>query len=357
MYRRGSTRRETLVRVRSPSDVEALFRAYYRLRPELGLPPDFDSREFAFQPWRTDSYVRHKSFNTVEELHEFLAAEHPRQAHFSIAVYEIPDAPRMEEKSLQRAWLMFDVDIDPGECGLNTPILGDECLEKAYTYAERIALILERDFDMKTVITFTGHRGFHVIAGSEESGTLGKTARRRIAEYVEARGLDVWRIIPRPRKGARPVRPTRDDPGWRGWVAHAIQGIGDDWLDRLEEALAEWRPRIDALVTQDPSRLERIHGSLHGKAGLLAVPMNHGLLLSARVLSPFRGEVEVVPREDVEATLLGYKITLRRGRREPVPAWLGLYLALRGLVDGIEGEVVVRAHTGWRPLQDGDWPP
>ncbi|MEB2836552.1 MAG: hypothetical protein GSR80_001722 [Desulfurococcales archaeon] len=336
-----------------------VFKAYYSLRPELFLPEDFAMREFAFQPWGSPGYTRHISFRTIEEVYEYLQSKVPLHAYYSLARYELPEAPSMEEKGFLGADLMFDIDADHLE-GCSTAIVGDECIRRAGRLIHRLARILKRDFSIRDyIIYFTGHRGFHLIARCEGCEGLGREERLEIAHYVAAEGLDLSLIFP-SRPGEEAAVPSTDDPGWRGWIAEwlAFRGIlnlgrglreilGAEWRRRLQEAVAGQAVPIDMQVTQDTSRLVRIGGTLHGKTGLKVTVVEDPLRFKPTpALSPVRGEALVEAVEDVEVdSLLGSPISLRRGRRYRLEAPIGILLALKGMAKLLEVNGVVKVDT------------
>jgi len=359
-------------KVESNNDIRKLYRIYYRLDPPLILPRDMNKREFAFHPWDSPSYVRHLSFSDERELRSFISSNTPLHVYHSIAVYELPEAPKMEEKGLLGAELLFDIDADHllGCQG----VIDDSCIQKAADEAGRLSRILERDLGAVTFTYFTGNRGFHVRAWCPYCLELDRDARREIASYVRCENLELRRIFPDPNrlsKGMTPATPTPDDPGWRGWIGRALaEGSGDTIPPSLEEALGRmWDQRIldlldsmcvdvDAQVTQDTSRLTRIPGSLNGKASLIvAYTENPSSFKPSLALTPFKGDVEVLAKQEVEATLLGTSVALKSGKREVLPAGVGILLATKGLADIVSGDIIVRADPGWRPLQGVDWPP
>jgi len=123
MYRQGSSEggREAYVEVRGwrgEESLRELFKAYYALDPPLVLPGDIIRREFAFQPFGLESYVRHLSFKDETSLRAYIKSKTPKHAYHSIAIYELPEAPSMEEKGWLGSDLLFDLDLDhPGLCG------------------------------------------------------------------------------------------------------------------------------------------------------------------------------------------------------------------------------------------------
>lgn len=354
MSRPGSTRRRATVRVTKRTRLKDLYRVYYSLRPPIILPRDLEKREFAFQLWETDSYVRHLSFDSVDSVLGYLEEKAPRQAYYSIAVYQLPEAQSMEEKGWLGSELMFDIDSDhlPGCEG--SPV-GDECLVKAAREADKLLRILRRDFGVEGRAAFTGHRGFHVTVSCEWCLSLGNRERRLIANYVSGQGLDLSKIIPRPRRGFDAAAPSPEDPGWRGWIARGLGSRGGEPLkdfggyEALEAVLDEVRVNIDVQVTQDVSRLERIPFTLNGKASMLAVPVKDPAgFRPDKTLSPFRGEVTVKALSHLETRLMGVSVDLREGEEAELPAYAGVALASLGLVEILGGEVVVRKDPGWR---------
>lgn len=354
MYRRGSSKRTAIVRITKHTSLKDLYYSYYALRPRIILPPDIERREFAFQLWETDSYVRHLSFENVDEVLDYLAEKAPRQAYYSIAVYQLPEASSMEEKGWLGSELMFDIDSDhlPGCEG---SVLNDECLVRAAREADKLLKILKRDFGVEGKAAFTGNRGFHITASCEWCMSLGNKERRLIANYVMGRGLDIAKLIPRPRKGLEAAAPSPQDPGWRGWIAQKLGSRGGEPLrnygghEIIEALLNEVTVEVDVQVTQDISRLERIPFTLNGKASMLAVPVRDPASFRPdRTLSPFRGEVTVKALTDVDTKLMGVEVRLREGEEADLPAYVGVALASLGLLALVGGEIVVRKDPGWR---------
>ncbi len=349
-YRRGSSDQapgSTTITVKewSSESLRRLFAAYYSLDPPLILPRDMARREFAIQPFDVESYVRHLSFKDEQSLRKYIRSRTPRHLYHSVAIYELPEAPTMEEKGWLGSELLFDLDLDhPGSC--SSSMLDDECLLEGFKKARLVAKIVEDILGGRALIYFTGHRGFHVRGKCDDCMTLGKDERTEIAKLVRAEGLDVKVLFPR---NARAAKPLPDDPGWRGLAASlgldlrsSAEGIGVD---------------IDSMVTSDPSRLTRVPGSLNAKGGLLVVPLCDSFRPS-QALSPFRGQLDVKAIKQVdEASILGYRISLSADEEAELPASVAIYLHLNGYVKIEGGEVSVRRDTGWWPVQGCDWTP
>ncbi len=349
MYRLGSSKRERRISVEKGSSIRELFRLYYSLNPPVIEPSSIARREFAFQFFESESYVRHISFSDYASLMRFLAEKGPRHAYYSVALYELPEAPKMEEKGWLGSEVLVDIDVDHIE-GCEAIVPGDECIAKGFNAAMKAKRIIERDFGVKAEVYFTGNRGFHILFSCDWCLKLGKEERREIARYLSAEDLDPRFIFPeergRGKRKIKPAPPRSEDPGWRGWLAR-------------EAATGNWRPGdpippgigvpVDHQVTQDPTRLSRLRYSINGKGGMIVAPVETEFIMDKR-LSPFRGEIEIRALKDVEAVILGVEVSLKQGDIEPLPAYTAVTLWIRGLVEPLKGDIIVRADTGWRPL-------
>ena len=359
MSRRGWSRgaRETYIEARGGLDVRRLFSAYYALSPPIKEPSMMKYREFAFQPFDIESYVRHISFNSREELVKYLASNPPRHAYYSVALYEVPDAPDMDSKGWMGSELMFDIDVDHFE-GCRHAV-DDECLLQGFEYARKLLRLLERDFSVRGRAYFTGNRGFHVLVSCDWCLKLGKEERRELARYVLLEGLDISLLVNLTGKGLTAVKLlSEDDPGPRWRIAAELkslaEGVGGEALGReaLEEAARRASIPIDFQVTQDIYRLARIEGTLNAKAGLLVTPVDvTSGFRPGEELSPFRGELTVrAVRGLGETSILGTTIGFSEGETITLPAHIGVYLYLKGYVEVVGGGVVVRAGAGWRAV-------
>ena len=366
MSRQGSSRprgesrgRAVEIRVRRweglPS-LKELFKAYYELDPPLVLPQDMARREFAFQPFDIESYVRHLSFGSEADLRAYLRSRPPRQAYHSVAIYQLPEAPSMEEKGWLGSEILLDIDLDHYD--FCQGVMDDRCLERGFEEARKAAKIIRKATGGRALIYFTGHRGFHVRVKCDDCLQLGKDERRELARFVRAEGLDLSLIFPRAGP-YRPSKPSPQDPGWRGLIAElygdAIEG--DDWLRSLRSA--RLGVDIDSMVTEDPSRLTRIPGTLNGKGALLVAPLCEGEAFKpGKWLSPFHGEAECRAVKSLDQTkILGYSVGFSEGEELSLPSGLALFLWLLGYVEIEGGTFVVRDNTGWWPVQGCDWTP
>jgi len=362
MYRQGSSEggREAYVEVRGwrgEESLRELFKAYYALDPPLVLPGDIIRREFAFQPFGLESYVRHLSFKDETSLRAYIKSKTPKHAYHSVAIYELPEAPSMEEKGWLGSDLLFDLDLDhPGLCG--SQVIDDHCLVEGFKKAQFIAKVVTKVLGGRASVYFTGHRGFHVRGKCEECLTLGRDERREIAKFVRAEGLDLSYLLPvKVRGGVSPAPPSPEDPGWRGLIAEALGGSPKLRARDLKELPVSLGIDIDLMVTEDPTRLTRIPGTLNAKGTLMVTPLCNSFSPGPQ-LSPFRGELEARALRPLEQTkVLGFGIGLAEGEELSLPASVALYLWSAGLVELERGEVVVRRNTGWWPVQGCNWEP
>ncbi|QGA54282.1 DNA primase small subunit PriS [Sulfolobus sp. E5-1-F] len=309
--------------------IKSFFRNYY-LNAELGLPKDMELREFALQPFGSDTYVRHLSFSSSEELRDYLVNKNlPLHLFYSSARYQLPSARDMEEKVWMGSDLLFDIDADH-ICKLRSirfcPVCGNtvasekcekdgveaieyvemtsECIKRGLEEARNLVEILENDFGLKPKVYFSGNRGFHVqVDCYGDCALLDSDDRKEIAEYVM--GIDV------------PSYPNGSEnaPGWVGRKNRGINGV-----------------TIDEQVTIDVKRLIRIPNSLHGKSGLIVKEVtNLDDFEFNETLSPFTGYTIFLPYISIETEVLGKRINLNRGIPIKIESSVGIYLHLKNL--------------------------
>lgn len=308
--------------------IYTLFKEYYG-KASLELPSDMELREFAYQPFGKDTYVRHLSFNSEVELKTFLQNNVPLHLFFSSARYQIPSAKEMEEKGWMGADLQFDIDADEicevkrlnfcPVCGsivegekcpkdnvetVEYQEISKECLERAYQDALIVYDILKQDFGFSPNIYFSGNRGFHIyVECYGDCALLSSEERKEIVNYIQGIGVPKY-------KGSEP-----EDPGWAGRQAKGINSSV-----------------IDEQVTIDVKRLVRIPGSIHGKSGLVVKRISRANNFElSKDLSPFTGHVVFIPYISGEFQILGEKIKLDRGVPIKIEASLGIYAHLKGL--------------------------
>ncbi|MEM0015712.1 MAG: DNA primase small subunit PriS [Saccharolobus sp.] len=309
--------------------IRNLFKEYYA-NSNLILPNDMELREFALQPFSLETYVRHLSFNSAEELREYIVNVNvPLHLFYSSARYQLPSAKNMEEKGWMGSDLIFDIDADH-ICKLRTirfcPVcsnevssekcdkdnvdaveyteMTNECIKQGLEEVRKLVDILENDFGFKPKIHFSGNRGFHVqVDCYNDCALLSSEDRKEIVEYITGYGV--------------PNYPNAD-PNSLGWVGRKNRGIKG--------------VIIDEQVTIDTRRLIRIPNSLHGKSGLLVKELKSIDDFSLGVdLSPFNGYAVFLPYITIETELLGRKIKLYSKTPIKVETSIAVYLHLKNL--------------------------
>lgn len=333
--------------------LKRLFSKYYR-NAKVHIPKSLPQREFAFVYFGKEEYMhRHIAFSNEEELISHIRKNTPRHVFYSSAYYEYPAASNMNEKEWLGAELIFDIDVDHidtpckklhdkwfclncGASGWGVPPqtcykcgserikretwICETCLSVAKDEALKLIDFLIDDFGFsrrKLVITFSGHRGFHVHIDEEDILKLDQDSRREISDYIRGVGVDYRFFIP-VRSSLYPVY-TLDygAPAWLGRIMRAlynlfssnileqelkkiglssrkiekILSIRDEVVRKLEAVPPEleylgkvidpdsWEKifhfiteeegvKIDERVTIDIKRLIRLPESIHGKTGM-----------------------------------------------------------------------------------------
>jgi len=277
------------------SFIKQAFLQYYRTHKErLVLPPDFQSREFAFLAFGERFMTRHRAVRTSDELSRMIEAFAPSDIYYSTAYYSKP-TEEMERKGWLGSDLVFDVDADhietsckavhdmwscsncrltgQGKVPMRCPNCGntrfeertwfcDECLDAAKKEVLKLVDFLSRDFGMpeqEMHTFFSGHRGYHLHIRTEEARKLDESQRTEIIDYVRALGLDLNRLG-LYKKGRKDTitGPQRSDPGWRGRIAREIYTLVSQATEQdfIELGLSPRRARriikeLPTLVQQD----------------------------------------------------------------------------------------------------------
>jgi DNA primase small subunit len=327
--------------------------------------------------------TRHKAIGSHEELVRSIRMLVPSDVYYSTAYYAKP-AEEMERKVWLGSDLVFDVDADHIEtpckanhdtwrcsgCGLSKqgkppaqcPNCGkakfeerawlcDECLKAAKNEVIKLIDFLARDFgvlEQDMHVFFSGHRGYHLHARTEEIRKLDESQRKEIVDYVLGLGLDVFfqGLYKKPKDVI--VGPQQNDPGWRGRFAREIyrlimkgteeelvdlgfssrrarliikerpereerwqkEILWSEFEDRFHVNDTTWRTiferaiskgalpaEIDTVVTTDIHRLIRLPETLNGKTGLRAMAVSN---LDA--FDPFADPIAFEGEETVRVT-------------------------------------------------------
>ena len=328
--------------------LKSLLRDYFS-SIKLELPEDFILREFAFQDYASEKYIRHMSFQSLASLREFLVNKTPINSYYSAAVYRDPAATAMEDKGLIGAELMFDIDSDHiEECnpvilkleGRELHIMSEKCIELGKRHELRLLDILMNDFGFsknEIRVYFTGNRGFHTVVRpkDEEWFKLGSRERRELIDYIKGVGLKLGLILPRKVKNIDKEGLIRCG-GWRRRILSRNFEI-EEVFNSPEDAVKSVAVEIDEQVTQDLSRLIRIPNTLNGKTGMpVTLFKTENDFLSFKYceeLSPFKGRVLVKSLSTTSRfEIWDYSIQLVKDQTILLPLPLAVYLSLNKAV-------------------------
>ncbi|MGC9148538.1 MAG: DNA primase small subunit domain-containing protein [Sulfolobales archaeon] len=373
--------------------VKDFFQKYYS-KADLLLPDDLEYREFAYQPFGSESYVRHLSFKTRDEVIMYFTSKPPLHLYYSAATYLYPYVEDMEAKGWRGSDLLFDIDADhvpecisnnlirkiricpeceslseepekecPNCSGETIDIIEPECIEYTKKYTQDLIDVLIEEFGISKKyirVMFSGNRGFHVRVVDERFRSLGREERRIIADYILAKKSSLKKDFVGNK--TLPLPPRIFDGGLRRRIARKIIDKTDSEVlrkylisDNIEArdllmkyskeiyeeyiGLPEVSPEIpiDAMVTIDISRLVRIPNSINGKSGLLAVEIDPVKLSDFRFdpekLSPFRDHrvlIEVFYKIP-RIRIFGVEFRAYRETVYQVLGYVGVYLELKGL--------------------------
>lgn len=264
------------------------FSEYYnKLWIEKYIPEDITRREFGFSLFEENVMVRHISFHNEKEYFSYLKRKVPRNAYYSSAYYEFPDAKSMQEKIWIGAELVFDIDADhiPTDCkdshdswicqncGFSSkgvapnicPKCGstkinvkawfcEKCLEAAKNETFKLIddfLIPDFGFSYNDLtITFSGHRGYHIHVDTEVIREIDQNARREIVNYLMGQGVDpkLQGIV--HTKG-KIILPLLNEPAWRGKSIKALinflKNLNNEQIEKLKKDIGF--EKVEALTT------------------------------------------------------------------------------------------------------------
>ncbi len=268
-----------------------------------------EQREFGFGGWEKKIEFRHIGVKGESELRAKLVSEAPLYVSYSVGYYEFPDARPMVKKNWLGADLVFDLDAEGHTCGKFTC---NECMEKVKAEAHQLIedfLLTDFGFSKSELsVNFSGSRGYHVHVMSEGVASLGREARREIADYVTGTGLAFDRLFWKDGKKLFGPKPSQGGYGGkfaRAFIAKLENGqfalsisrklkqeeekaklkeaiANGNWdnigianrekklQEKFEEMKLTLAGRIDANVTADTSKLIRMPDSIHGGSGFAA---------------------------------------------------------------------------------------
>jgi len=256
----------------------------------------------------------------------------------------------------------------------------EKCLEAARAEARKLLEILESDLGFERIrLAFSGNRGYHVIVSDESVLDLSQQERKEIIDYVTGAGLSLRALSLERRRIVEEVAPALDDPGWRGRIARSAlelvisadadkicelagtKSIARDLEEFLEKAKSMIDDRIpwnilkpsvrkilveaakenasahvDVVVTQDIHRLIRLAGSLNGKTGLKAAPIDPNSLDDfdpeyTPVAFPMDEEVYVRIIRSHRIRLAGFELPPTSNKILKLPLAVAILLLCRGV--------------------------
>jgi len=231
------------------------FQEYYK-KNKIELPDRFGRREFAFLIFGGKGMIRHLAFDKKKNLLDFLEERAPQHVYYSSAYYQIPDAPKMQDKNWMGAELIFDLDSDhlPNADKMSyTKSL--EMVKKEFEKLVEEFLLGDFGFNKKYIeLYFSGGRGYHCHVKDPAIFDLDGNERRELVDYIT--GRDLWdsiifreHVTGRRRYGGHYYAsgkslkmPTPDQTGWKGRISRGIIDIVDEIKksDNPEKKLQEY---------------------------------------------------------------------------------------------------------------------
>jgi DNA primase small subunit len=274
----------------------------------------FSTREFGFAT-RDGKFFRNMSFEEPKALRDYLADRTPLHAYVG-AVYNDPPTRRTPIHTLE--WmgheLVFDLDLNEYDavrkyiCDCQG---ADQLCIRCWQLITLAIIIIDEtlriDFGMKEIIwDFSGRRGVHGWVKDKEGFTLSQEQRMSIVDYLT--------VIHGEEETARIEDRKTFPPDFRERIEYSVfrafldgiqrkdllsLGLSSSHasnilaqikrqegeidrsisrrfnkiladIDKYDEILRRWVPRIDHKVTIDTRRLLRLPYSIHGKTGRIA---------------------------------------------------------------------------------------
>ncbi len=353
--------------------LQKLIRTYYKTKP-LIEPYYLPKREIAIYSLEDEVYIRHLGFPSMTLLYKYiLNTKTPIHLYYSSAYYEDPTADKMELKGWLGSDLIFDIDSDhyPGcdrvlsicistnevydgkikmcrnsEKPIIYPLIDFTCIRKGWNDTVKLVEILRDDFGYKNIhVFYSGNRGFHIHVYDEEVLRLESEQRREIADYITFKNIALDKIVPPVGKRKKYAYFINKEYGWRKRILQEITSIGEYErihgyirvsYDLIEAIIENIGINIDPVVTMDTSRLSRFGRSFHGKSGLIVYPLDYSRTdineYNYTDFTPFDGKLIIKPLVTISGLkVLDQKIDLKKGLRISVDAYIGVFLALKGL--------------------------
>lgn len=283
------------------------FRAFYNKDCKFSIK-EVNKREFGFGSFSKKIVIRHRAFQDLKNLTEYLKREAPAHINHSIAYYHFPDA-EINDKGWIGSDLIFDIDVADLnlECAKkHGDWLCENCFDSLKNEAQKLTEVLRDDFGFgmnEMTVNFSGSRGYHVRISNDSVLDLNEDSRKQIVKYL-ACNIDPNTVIFQPERGERkdvdsPIfGPKPTDSGLKGRIARTVikeverdekltngKSIADEinkgnWgafpkgygIKRITEYAKNVAIKIpiDAKVTTDLTHLIRMPETLHGNSSLVA---------------------------------------------------------------------------------------
>lgn len=312
-----------MTKTEDPTGLKQLFSIYYE-KFRSHEPDEISKREIGFIPF-DGTMKRHVAVETHTAMESLVRKIIPRHLYYSSTYYRKPWERKMEQKEWLGAELIFDLDADHIEGAQKMQY--EKILEKVKEHTMRLIsefLTGSLGFDRKEIkLYFSGGRGYHVHIVSEKVYELGSDARREISNLVRGEGLnrkdfiqnignyrrqsgwfyliderftEVYRKLANDEHlewlseedRAKVMEALHKSVSFNGKLRSRLElftstgrtkfsllgDIDEKILDMcVEEVRKAHACEIDEPVTTDVHRLIRYPLSLHGKSGMMVLPI------------------------------------------------------------------------------------
>jgi len=279
--------------------VKSLLESYYCRLGDVEIP-NLGQREVAF--FYESKVIRHRQFNTWDELKRYLCKYTPLHVFYSVALYSDPRHTDMEMKGWLGADIVIDIDADKYKCNTYR-----DCMVEAYHTANYILDILKGELGLTPKVRFSGRRGYHIVVEDPEWRQLDKDGRQNLLEFL-LHGAEV-------RPATIGIYSVQFEPRVRRY--------------RHEEP-------FDREVLLDVHRLIRFERSIHGKTGLAVIPTEPLEDVDKLIerASWAKGALKV---EVTETTNSGDIFSVEKTGVVTLPAQVALYMLLTGRAQALRG--------------------
>ncbi len=319
------------------------FGEYYAEHP-VKATAGFTQREWGFLFYddapdksRPFQMHRHKSFNSVAELNDYLKNVAPQHAYHSAAYYQYPQAPTMLEKKWLGADLIFDLDADHLP---QTPKSYSGMLELVKVEIIRLIdefLMDDMGFNEKDMdIVFSGGRGYHVHIRDERVRTLKSPERREIVDYILGTGLTSERVFNWSNEVVDGFKGVTTTGVWRMRGFDEQKG-GYGWSLRVARYIAAKLQEACALPDKEAIEYLKKYG-FKPKTNKKALEFLRDPSLQDKILKEGRlelyGNLDDFFKNMLDGTIDEFKVDLAGKTDEPVTADIKRLIRLPGSIHG-----------------------